>query len=151
MQDFVHTVWLSRQGVTIEFAAAPNETNHVVTIDGSFYNRKNQSQVFVKREGPNEPKDPVILKALVFAEIWQGQLDAGKFRTHEEIAQAYNVDKEYVQRGLFLAMLSPQIKSAIIRGKLHPQWRLQDFKRKRPSPDWRKQKSVFLFEDAIIK
>jgi DNA invertase Pin-like site-specific DNA recombinase len=144
LQDFVHTVWLSKQGITIEFAAADDETSHVVSIDGSFYNRKNQSQVFVKREEPDELKDPVILKALVFAEIWQAKLDNGELRTHEEIAQAYGFDKEYVQRGLFLAQLSPQIKSAIIRGKLHPQWRLQDFKRKRPSPDWRRQESTFL-------
>jgi hypothetical protein len=142
LQEFVHMVWLSKQGMIIEFAATLDETNHVVTIDGTFYNRKNKSQVFVTREEPDEMKDPVLLKALVWEEIWQTKLDAGDFQTNEEIAEIYKFDREYVQRGLFLATLSPRI-SAIIRGKLHPQWRLQDFKRKRPSLDWRKQKPCF--------
>jgi hypothetical protein len=49
-----------------------------------------------------------------------------------------------VQRGLFLTLLSPKIKSAIINGTLQPRWRLQDFKRKLPAPDWREQETKFL-------
>jgi hypothetical protein len=91
-------------------------------------------------------KDPVILKALIQADIWQQCLEKGDFQTNEEIAEFYKVDKEYVQRGLFLAALSPRIKSAIIQGKLSPEWSLQHFKRKRPSLYWHEQEAEFLAE-----
>lgn len=150
IQKLVKTVWLSQQGITIEFSAQGEspaaETSKVVAILGHFYHRLNKPQVFVKKEEPEEIKDPVLLKALIQAELWQQKLDEGVYVTHEEIAQAYGYDKEYVQRGLFLAALSPRIKSAILQGKLSPRWTLQDFKRKRPPLDWREQEAVFLGE-----
>jgi hypothetical protein len=140
----VHRVWLSKDGITIEFTANNDETTHVVSILGTFFNRKNKSQVFVRKEEPEELKDPLLFKALVLAEIWQDKIDNGEFQTNEEIAAAYKIDREYVQRGLFLTMLSPKIKSAIINGMLQPCWRLQDFKRKRLPSDWRKQEAIYL-------
>jgi hypothetical protein len=144
LQEFVHRVWLSKEGITIEFTANNDETTHVVSLLGSFFSRKNKSQVFVRKDEPEELKDPILFKALVLAEIWQDKIDKGEFQTNEEIAAAYKIDREYVQRGLFLTMLSPKIKSAIINGLLPPRWRLQDFKRKRSSADWREQEAIYL-------
>jgi hypothetical protein len=144
LQEFVHMVWLSQNGITIEFTANNDETTHVVSILGTFFNRKNKSQVFIRKEEPEEIKDPILFKALVLAEIWQDKIANGELQTHEEIAAAYKIDKEYVQRGLFLTMLSPKIKAAIINGTLPPRWRLQDFKRKRPPHDWREQEAIYL-------
>ncbi|MDR1208622.1 MAG: recombinase family protein [Holosporales bacterium] len=144
LQEFVHMVWLSRDGITIEFTANDDETTHVVSILGTFFNRKNKSQVFIRKEEPEEIKDPILFKALVLAEIWQEKINNGEFQTNEEIAAAYKMDQEYVRRGLSLTILSPKIKSAIINGTLHPHWRLQDFKRKHPPSDWREQEKIYL-------
>lgn len=155
LQQCIKTVWLGKQGITLEWAPKGEdvnaETSKIVTIPGSFYNRGSKSQVFVRKEEPVDLKDPVILKALVQAELWQKKIDVGEYSTNEEVAQAYGCDKEYVQRGLFLAALSPRIKSAIIRGKLSPKWTLQDFKRKRPSLDWREQEAAFLEQASFTK
>jgi hypothetical protein len=45
---------------------------------------------------------------------------------------------------MFLTLLSPRIKEAIVSGKLHPKWTLQDFTRKKPAIIWAEQESVYL-------
>jgi hypothetical protein len=149
IQDFVKTVWLGRKSVTIELTPdglgmAP-ETREILVIPGTFYNRKNKPQVFVyKDDEEDEHEDPLILKALVQAEIWDQEIKNGTYSNYKEIAAAYKLDEQYVRRTIYLTFLSPKIKEAILFGKLSPQWSLQDLRVRRPSQDWEVQEEEFL-------
>ncbi|MDR3285478.1 MAG: recombinase family protein [Holosporales bacterium] len=148
IQEFVKTVWMSQQGLTIELTPdglgfAP-ETQKLIVIPGTFYNRKNKLQVFVKKDEDN--KDPALLKALVQAEIWLKEMNSGKYSSYEEIAVAYGLNDQYIRKNLSFAFLSPRIKEAILFGKLSPQFNLIDFNLRRPPRDWEKQEEMFLSE-----
>lgn len=65
--------------------------------------------------------DVELLKALVQAESWQRDLAKDPYLTTESLAASNSLELEYVRRSLFLALLSPRIKEAIICGTLHPQ------------------------------
>jgi hypothetical protein len=148
IQDFVKTVWLGRQSITIELTPdglgmAP-ETQEIIVIPGTFYNRKSKPQVFVYKDEDENQEDPVLLKALVQAETWAKEMVDGMYHNYHEIAEAYGLDEQYVRRIFYLAFLSPKIKEAILLGKLSPQWSLQDFKNHRPSQDWELQEAEFL-------
>jgi DNA invertase Pin-like site-specific DNA recombinase len=148
IQDFVKTVWIGRQSLTIELTPdglglAP-ETNEIIVIPGTFYNRKIKPQVFVYKDGDDEQEDPVLLKALVQAEIWNREFMAGTYSDYQEIAAAYELDEQYVRRTFYLTYLAPKIKEAILLGKFSPQWTLQDLKAHRPSQDWDVQEAAYL-------
>jgi DNA invertase Pin-like site-specific DNA recombinase len=148
IQDFVKTVWLGRKSITIELTPdglgmAP-ETQEIIVIPGTFYNRKSKPQAFVYKEEDDNQEDPVLLKALVQAEVWRKEMEIGKHNNYQEIAEAYQLEEQYVRRTFYLTYLSPNIKEAILFGKLSPQWSLQDFKNHRPSQDWDIQEAEFL-------
>ncbi|MDR3285136.1 MAG: recombinase family protein [Holosporales bacterium] len=148
LQDFVKVVHVGKQGLTIEFTPNGQDTSKLVIVKGSFYNRNHSPQVFVHKENPEELNDPELLKTLVQAEIWQREIDDGMYGTCDDIAAQKGLQPEYVRRSLFLPLLSPRIKEAIFFGKLHPQWTLQDFKRKKPSVNWTEQEALYLGEST---
>jgi site-specific DNA recombinase len=150
IQDFVKTVWIGRQSLTIELT--PNglglapETSEIIVIPGTFYNRKSKPQVFVYNEknDDDEGGDPVLLKALVYADQWREEIRNGTYQSYRDIAEAYGLNEQYVRRTFCLTFLSPKIKDAILFGKLSPRWSLQDFKARRLSRDWEVQEAEFL-------
>lgn len=148
IQTFVQTVWLGLSGIVIAFTpdsfGAEAGAREVVTILGTFYNRGSKQQVFVRKEEPEEAKDPEILRALVQAEIWDAELASGKYRSYKEVAEAYHLREEYVRRGHYMSFLAPKVKEAILFGRLSPRWRLRDFNRKYPRRLWEDQEALFL-------
>jgi site-specific DNA recombinase len=149
IQDFVKTVWIGRQSLTIEFMpgcadGTSSDTQEIIVIPGAFYNRKSKPQAFVYKEDGDEECDPVLLKALVQAEIWSNEMERGTYCAYKEIAEAYGLDEQYVRRTFYLTYLSPKIKEAILFGKLSPSLSLLDFKKHRPSQDWEVQEAEWL-------
>ncbi|MDR0633100.1 MAG: hypothetical protein LBF84_03095, partial [Holosporales bacterium] len=120
------------------------ETGKIVTVKGRFYNRNHSPQVFVHEDNSEEMNDVELLKGLIQAESWQRDLAKDPSLTTESLAARNSLEPEYVRRRLFLALLSPRIKEAIICGTLHPQWTIQDFTRKKPQISWKAQEAVFL-------
>jgi hypothetical protein len=90
------------------------------------------------------PNDPELLRALVQAEDWRRILAKNDALTTENLAIKNCLEPEYVRRRLFLTLLSPRVKEAIITGKLPPQWTLQDFTRKKPAVSWKEQEATYL-------
>jgi hypothetical protein len=91
------------------------DTQEIVVIPGAFYNRKSKPQAFVYKEDGDEECDPVLLKALVQAEIWSNEMERGTYCAYKEIADAYGLDEQYVRRTFYLSYLSPKIKEAFVR------------------------------------
>jgi DNA invertase Pin-like site-specific DNA recombinase len=142
LKTFVKVVNVSKQGLLIELTLNGLETGRVIIVKGSFCNRNHSPQLFVPKDSPCEFNDPELLKALVQAEGWQHDLCSGQ--TSEGLAIHHGLEPEYVRRRMFLTLLSPRIKEAIISGKLHPQWTLQNFTRKKPPISWKEQEAVYL-------
>jgi DNA invertase Pin-like site-specific DNA recombinase len=146
IQNLIKTVWIGRTGIIIEFSAdVLGETcDEVISVCGHFYNRTNKQQVFVHKDEPEEQKDPDLLKALIQAEIWKTKLCSGKYASFQELAEACEAREEYVQKCLYLTLLSPKIKEAIINGNLSPKWSLRNFNRNYPPSDWKEQEAMYL-------
>ena len=58
-----------------------------------------------------------LVTALARAFCWQELLDAGKYGSIAELAEALGVDRRYVGRILNLATLAPDIVEAIVAGR----------------------------------
>ncbi|MDR1551810.1 MAG: recombinase family protein [Holosporaceae bacterium] len=151
LQEFVKTVWLSKNGLTIEFTpdgvgVEPQllGTNKIVKIPGTFYNLKNKPQVFVPKDDDDGHNDPTLLKALIRAEVWRKEVLSGELSSYAEIAEKYKLDEQFVRKNFVFAFLSPKIKEAILFGKLSPAWNLLDFNGRRPPQNWAEQEAKFL-------
>jgi hypothetical protein len=116
IKKFVKVVWLSRKGVTLELTPNGVDTTSTITIQGYFLRRNHDQQVFVHKENPRQHKDPTLLKALVYAEIWHEDILEGRAADCTEIAANYGLSYDYVRRVIRLEKLSPRIKKAILDG-----------------------------------
>jgi hypothetical protein len=144
--EFVKVVHVSKQGLFIELTWNGQETGRIMIVKGNFFNRNHSPQVFVHKDNPNELNDPELLRALIQAESWQRTLARNEGLTIEELANQDDLEPEYVRRRMFLTLLSPRVKEAILAGKLHPQWTLHHFTRKKPAVIWKEQEAVYLAE-----
>ena len=63
--------------------------------------------------------DETLIRALARAHRWNRMLEAGKFRSIAEIAEAEKIDRSFVSRLLDLTLLAPDIQEAILEGR-HP-------------------------------
>jgi hypothetical protein len=61
--------------------------------------------------------DETLIRALARAHRWNRMLEAGKFRSIAEIAEAENIDRSFVSRLLDLTLLAPDIQEAILEGR----------------------------------
>jgi hypothetical protein len=61
--------------------------------------------------------DETLIRALARAHRWNRMLEAGKFRSIAEIAEAEKIDRSFVSRLLRLMLLAPDIQEAIIEGR----------------------------------
>jgi DNA invertase Pin-like site-specific DNA recombinase len=119
VKKFVKTVWLSRKGLMLELTPNGVDTTETATIQGYFQSRNHDQQVFVHKENPRQYKDPTLLKALVYAEIWYEDISEGRATGCVEIAANYGLSYDYVWRVIYLEKLPPKIKKAILEGKLN--------------------------------
>lgn len=58
-----------------------------------------------------------MVKALARAHRWQKLLDAGRYQTVRDLADAENINPSYVARVLRLTLLAPEIVEAILDGR----------------------------------
>jgi hypothetical protein len=61
--------------------------------------------------------DPVLIKALIKANVWLDRLRADNHITIEKIAKAEGVTDRYVRRIIELAFLAPDIAQMILDGQ----------------------------------
>lgn len=89
--------------------------------------------------------DETLVRALAKARHWQVQIEAGEFRSLDELAQHKKINPSYVSRILRLNQLAPAIKLAILDGRQPPSMDVQTLQR--PFPDlWHEQLAHFGFE-----
>lgn len=70
---------------------------------------------------PRARVDNAMVKALSRAHRWRKMLDAGRYQTVRDIAQAENINPSYVARVLRLTLLAPRIVEAILDGRHDPE------------------------------
>jgi hypothetical protein len=61
--------------------------------------------------------DETLIRALARAHRWNRMLEAGRFRSIAEIAEAEKIGRSFVSRLLRLTLLAPDIQEAIIDGR----------------------------------
>ena len=61
--------------------------------------------------------DEALIRALARAHRWNRMLEAGKFRSIAEIAEAEKIGRSFVSRLLNLTLLAPNIQEAILEGR----------------------------------
>lgn len=83
--------------------------------------------------------DDTIIAALVKAYKWQRMLDTGKASCLQDIAEREGINPTYIARILRLNLLAPDIKEAILEGRLPKGVRLEQLMK--PFPDlWEEQR-----------
>jgi hypothetical protein len=69
---------------------------------------------------PRPRVDNAMVKALARAHRWRKLLDAGRYQTVRDLAEAENINPSYVARVLRLTLLAPDIVEAILDGRHDP-------------------------------
>lgn len=101
-------------------SASETRTRSSLTINVPvrFRRRGVEARIVVHdQERPASRPDPNLLKALVRAHEWFGQIVRGEVDGIGAIARRERLDRAYVTRMLCLAFLSPEITKAILEGR----------------------------------
>jgi hypothetical protein len=61
--------------------------------------------------------DETLIRALARAHRWKRLLEAGRYRSAQEIADAEKIGRSFVSRLLRLTLLAPDIQEAILEGR----------------------------------
>ena len=69
-----------------------------------------------ERQGRAGAQDTPLLRALGLAHHWQRLLDAGRFRSLTEIAQAEGIDLGQASKIIRLTQLAPELTEAVVQG-----------------------------------
>jgi hypothetical protein len=93
----------------------------VIRIPMSF-KRHSGRKVIITPEGlpgskPSSPAQEPLVLALARAYAWQDLLDSGRYESVTELAEKLKMDRSYVARILRLALLAPDIVTAIVEGR----------------------------------
>ena len=88
--------------------------------------------------------DPALVKALARAHRWRRKLEDGRYRSLRGLAAAEGVDRGYIGRMLTLAMLAPDIVTAILDGHPTPDLGVPELSLPFPAC-WRAQRAHFGF------
>jgi hypothetical protein len=106
------------------------ETN--CTLDGETitvfipmtWKRRGGRKVIIAPDGgdawaPAKPPRPdeTLIRALARAHRWNRMLEAGRYRSAQEIADAEKIGRSFVSRLLRLTLLAPDIQEAILDGR----------------------------------
>lgn len=93
-----------------------------VTVPMTFRKRGGRKQV-ISPPGtdtwapPRARVDSAMVRALARAHRWQKMLDAGRYQTVRDLAEAEIINPSYVARVLRLTLLAPHIVEAILDGR----------------------------------
>ena len=94
-------------------------------------------------------RDEKLLKALGRAYRWQKMISTGKCSNLKEVAEGEKVRSSYVQRIMFLMLLSPQIIEAILDGRQPDGFALKSLE-KGFSSVWEEQAKEFGFSSISL-
>jgi len=87
--------------------------------------------------------DPALGAALIRAEAWKRQLLTGQARTLNQIAEAEGVTAAYAARTIRVAFLAPDLKGAILDGRLPVGLTLEAITRREMPLDWDEQRRLY--------
>jgi hypothetical protein len=87
---------------------------------------------------PAPRTEDALLKALAKAFRWRRQIESGEYGSITELAKARGVNDSYACRLLRLTLLSPELVTAILDGRQHPDFTLKQLTRPLPI-EWDRQ------------
>jgi hypothetical protein len=85
--------------------------------------------------------DETLVRALARAHRWNRMLEAGRYRSAHEIADAEKIGRSFVSRLLRLTLLAPDIQEAILEGRQAKGIQLEELTRAMPV-EWGEQRRV---------
>jgi hypothetical protein len=83
--------------------------------------------------------DETLIRALARAHRWNRMLEAGRYRSAQEIADAEKIGRSFVSRLLRLTLLAPDIQEAILEGRQAKEMQLEELTRAVPGA-WEEQR-----------
>ena len=86
--------------------------------------------------------DENLIEAIATARKWLADLQSGEAASVLELAIRHNGDRSHISRILPLALLAPDIVTAIIDGRTEPSLTLSRIKRLRLPASWRDQRQL---------
>jgi hypothetical protein len=87
--------------------------------------------------------DETLIRALARAHRWKRMLEAGRYGSAQEIADAEKIGRSFVSRLLRLTLLAPDIQEAILEGRQAKGIQLEELTRAVPGA-WREQRRIML-------
>jgi hypothetical protein len=85
--------------------------------------------------------DETLIRALARAHRWKRLLEAGTYRSAQEIADAERIGRSFVNRLLRLTLLAPDIQEAILEGRQAKGMQLEELTRRMPGM-WEEQREL---------
>jgi hypothetical protein len=76
--------------------------------------------------------DETLIRALARAHRWNRMLEAGRYGSTAEIAEAEKIGRSFVSRLLRLTLLAPDIQEAILEGRQAKGMQLEELTRAMP-------------------
>ena len=86
--------------------------------------------------------DETLIRALARAHRWNRMLEAGRYCSAQEIADAEKIGRSFVSRLLRLTLLAPDIQEAILEGRQAKAMQLEELTRAMASV-WGEQRERF--------
>ena len=93
-----------------------------VHVPLTFMRRGNSKRIFSAAVGTASPArfESALIKAIARAHRWRRKIESGEFASITELANAEKVNQSYACRLLRLTLLSPEVITAILDGRLNP-------------------------------
>lgn len=123
-------------------------TTITVRIPMTFVRRGDRKAIVAPDGGeawaPARPRpDEALIRAVARAHRWKRLLDAGRYRSAGELAEAEGVTRSFVTRLLRLTLLAPDIVEAVLDGSQPKGMQLDDLTKPLPSA-WNEQRQRLL-------
>jgi hypothetical protein len=111
------------------------------------WKRRGRRKVIIAPDGgdawaPTKARpDETLIRALARAHRWNRMLEAGRYRSAQEIADAEKIGRSFVSRLLRLTLLAPDIQEAILEGRQAKGLQLEELTKSMPS-EWGEQRRL---------
>jgi hypothetical protein len=111
------------------------------------WKRRGGQKVIIAPDGgdawapPKSRPDETLIRALARAHRWNRMLEAGRYHSAQEIADAEKIGRSFVSRLLRLTLVAPDIQEAILEGRQAKGLQLDELTRAMPS-EWGEQRRV---------
>lgn len=118
-----------------------------VFIPMTWKKRRSGQKVIIAPDGsdawaPSKARpDETLIRALARAHRWKRMLEAGRYRSAQEIADAEKIGRSFVSRLLRLTLLVPDIQEAILEGRQAKGMQLEELVGAMPA-EWGEQRQV---------